>query len=154
MTRTGDTGTAAIHALLEAYVAAHDRRDAAALATLYAPDAWVADLAPPLLRRGRPAAGMQGWFDSKSGPIRVAFHDLQMQVDGGICLVQTLRHTHAPHPDDPDDSDWWSRLSLVLRRGNDGWRIVHEHESVPYYMDGSFRAAVDLTPDPLPADPE
>ena len=25
-------------------------------------------------------------------------------------------------------------------------RIVHEHQSVPYYMDGSVRAAVDLKP--------
>ena len=24
--------------------------------------------------------------------------------------------------------------------------IVHEHESVPFYMDGSFRAAIDLKP--------
>lgn len=26
------------------------------------------------------------------------------------------------------------------------WRIVHQHESTPFYMDGSFTAAVDLTP--------
>ena len=26
------------------------------------------------------------------------------------------------------------------------WKIAHEHTSVPFYMDGSFRAAVDLEP--------
>ncbi|WP_446719495.1 hypothetical protein [Inquilinus sp. OTU3971] len=33
-----------------------------------------------------------------------------------------------------------------MRRAADGWVIVHEHESVPFYMDGSLRAAVDLKP--------
>jgi hypothetical protein len=28
----------------------------------------------------------------------------------------------------------------------DNAKIAHEHESVPFYMDGSFKAAVDLTP--------
>lgn len=135
-----------IDTLLGAYLAAHEDRDGAALAALYAPDAWVADLAPPLVRRGRSAAGMQGWFDSKSGPVTVRFRDPAVMVEGGLGVVQTLRHTRATNPDDPDDSEWWSRLTLVLRRGGDGWRIVHEHESVPFHMDGSFRAAVDLEP--------
>jgi PhnB protein len=26
------------------------------------------------------------------------------------------------------------------------WKIVHEHSSTPFYMDGSYRAAVDLKP--------
>lgn len=28
----------------------------------------------------------------------------------------------------------------------DGWKIFHEHESVPFRMDGSARAAIELTP--------
>jgi PhnB protein len=26
------------------------------------------------------------------------------------------------------------------------WKIAHEHDSVPFYMDGSFKASIDLTP--------
>jgi hypothetical protein len=26
------------------------------------------------------------------------------------------------------------------------WAIVHEHVSVPFYMDGSYKAAIDLKP--------
>jgi hypothetical protein len=26
------------------------------------------------------------------------------------------------------------------------WKIAHEHESVPSHKDGSYKAAVDLTP--------
>lgn len=39
-----------------------------------------------------------------------------------------------------------TRVTLCLRRVGSAWMIVHEHESVPFYMDGSFRAAVDLQP--------
>jgi ketosteroid isomerase-like protein len=35
---------------------------------------------------------------------------------------------------------------MCLRKTNGQWRIVHDHSSVPFYMDGSYRAAVDLKP--------
>lgn len=38
------------------------------------------------------------------------------------------------------------RQTLGLRRVDDRWTIVHQHESVPFYMDGSDRAAVDRAP--------
>jgi hypothetical protein len=33
-----------------------------------------------------------------------------------------------------------------FRKIDEEWKIVHEHESVLFYMDGSFKAAVDLKP--------
>jgi ketosteroid isomerase-like protein len=42
--------------------------------------------------------------------------------------------------------DLWFRSTLGLRKSDGVWRIVHEHTSTPFYMDGSFRAAVDLKP--------
>jgi ketosteroid isomerase-like protein len=36
-------------------------------------------------------------------------------------------------------------LAPPLARGG-AWQIVHEHISTPFYMDGSLKAAVDLTP--------
>jgi hypothetical protein len=41
----------------------------------------------------------------------------------------------------------WMRSTLCFRRNEDGWRIAHAHTSVPFHMDGSFRAAVDLQPE-------
>jgi ketosteroid isomerase-like protein len=40
----------------------------------------------------------------------------------------------------------WFRSTLVLREVDGRWQIVHSHESTPFHMDGSLRAAVDLTP--------
>jgi PhnB protein len=47
---------------------------------------------------------------------------------------------------DGEKVDLWFRQTLGLARHADIWKIVHEHESVPFYMDGSYRAAVDLKP--------
>jgi ketosteroid isomerase-like protein len=38
------------------------------------------------------------------------------------------------------------RATLCFVRKGGGWKIVHEHTSVPFHMDGSFQAALDLKP--------
>jgi ketosteroid isomerase-like protein len=38
------------------------------------------------------------------------------------------------------------RATVCYRRIDGKWMVTHEHLSVPFYMDGSFRAAVDLKP--------
>ncbi len=37
------------------------------------------------------------------------------------------------------------RSTLGLRRIDGRWRSYHEHTSTPFYLDGSNRAALDLT---------
>jgi PhnB protein len=43
--------------------------------------------------------------------------------------------------------DVWVRCTGGFRRDGDAWQIAHQHTSVPFYMDGSFKAAVDLKPE-------
>jgi ketosteroid isomerase-like protein len=38
------------------------------------------------------------------------------------------------------------RQTLGFRKVAGTWKIAHEHTSVPFYMDGSDTAAVDLEP--------
>ncbi len=40
----------------------------------------------------------------------------------------------------------WFRSTIGLRRISGGWRIAHEHNSTPFPMDGSGKAALDLQP--------
>jgi PhnB protein len=40
----------------------------------------------------------------------------------------------------------WFRQTMGLGLTGGGWKILHEHESVPFHMDGSARAAIELTP--------
>jgi hypothetical protein len=41
---------------------------------------------------------------------------------------------------------FWMRETLGRHRVAGAWMIVHEHASVPFYMDGSLRPAFDLQP--------
>jgi PhnB protein len=44
-------------------------------------------------------------------------------------------------------SSWPRALTELGGAQLDGsWRIVHEHDSTPFYLDGSLRAALDLRP--------
>jgi PhnB protein len=43
-------------------------------------------------------------------------------------------------------ADVWVRVTVVLRRIGGAWKITHQHTSVPFHMDGSLKAAVDLKP--------
>jgi len=40
----------------------------------------------------------------------------------------------------------WARETVCLGKAGGLWKIRHEHSSVPFYMDGSLKAAVDLKP--------
>jgi PhnB protein len=42
--------------------------------------------------------------------------------------------------------DLWFRQTWGFERTGERWLIVHLHQSVPFLMDGSFKAAVELKP--------
>lgn len=134
-----------IQGLLDALVDAHRTKDAAGLARLYAADAWIADLAPPLHRRGFDQSAIQAWLDGWDGPVEVSFRDLSFTDAGDVVLCQGLQQVRA-RTKAGEPAAWWSRLTLVFAPADAGWRIVHQHDSVPFHMDGSLRAAVDLHP--------
>ena len=107
--------------------ALHDRDPAAFLAT-YAPCALVFDLAPPLAH-GLDPDGVAAWMASWDGPIGSETRDLRVDAAGTLALVYCLERLHGRQGG--EDRDVWMRLTLCLRLGPDGWRITHEHVSVP-----------------------
>ena len=59
----------------------------------------------------------------------------------------TGRTLTRPHTASGTDSfSFWFRSTYGLRRIDGTWRITHQHDSTPFHMDGSFRAATDLLP--------
>ena len=136
---------AAVRAVLDAIDAGFRARDAAAVNRHFAPDARIADLAPPLRHPGPDAGALQAWMDGWDGPIEQTTRDLRVLVSGDLAVCHGLLHTATTRGGAP--AAWWARLTTVLERGGDGWRIVHDHVSVPFYMDGSDRAAIDLEPE-------
>ncbi|UJR85115.1 YybH family protein [Sandaracinus amylolyticus] len=135
----------AIRAVFETLSAAFRERDAVRIARQYAPDALIYDLAPPLGHVGMDTKSLEAWLATWQGPIEHTIRDLRISTDGDLALAHSLVHVGATTKQG-ERAEWWMRATAGLRRANGGWKIVHEHTSVPFHMDGSFRAATDLEP--------
>lgn len=139
---------AAIRTLIHDRTTAMCTGDAETICSTYATDAVVFSLAPPLVQPvdgTRDIGKLQAWIAEKGGSAWSEVHDLQVTVDGDLALCTSLNSMGAP-PDSPQPFTLWYRSTLGLRRTDHQWRIVHEHTSTPFYMDGSLRAATDLQP--------
>ena len=134
-----------ISALLDTVVKAVHDKDAGAVVAQFDPDAVIFDLAPPLSHRVD-QQGWQDWFNTWEGPVERKSQDLNFTVMGDLAVVHGLYHESAISRDGGQPAEWWMRTTVALRRDTGRWKIIHEHTSVPYYMDGSLRAATDLRP--------
>jgi ketosteroid isomerase-like protein len=132
-------------ALLQAWIDTHQARSAGAITACYAADASVADLAPLLVRRGVDVGAVATWLAGWGGPVRLTLRTLYSSVTGPLAVICGPKNTCMCMASG-EETVWWSRITLVLRRRDDQWRIVHEHDSMPFYMDARARAALDLTP--------
>jgi ketosteroid isomerase-like protein len=148
---TAETETTAreqIRALLTDRAAAMTTKDARTAVAQLAPDVVSFLLSPPLSYAGddvRDPAGIEGWFQTWDGPIGYDIVDPVIEANDDVAFCHSLAHMTGMKTDGAR-VDLWFRLTFGLRRTAAGWQIVHEHESTPFYMDGSGRAATDLTP--------
>jgi len=88
---------------------------------------------------------MEDWFATWRGPIGFEIIDLRVTASDEVAFCYALIRLTGSRSDG-SMSDVWFRNTLGLRKISDAWKIVHGHESVPMYMDGSLRAAIDLKP--------
>lgn len=142
--QTNPAEHAEIDGLFSRLSKAHADKDPDAIADAYAADAVIYDLAPPLGRRGMKRSEVAAWLATWDGPILIETRDADLTLEGGLAFSTAL--TRMRGRQGGVDQDIWFRATMCLRRGKAGWRIVHEHTSVPFYMDGSYRAATDLVP--------
>jgi ketosteroid isomerase-like protein len=140
---------AQIRQLLAGQETAMQARDAEWLVARYAPDAVQFGLAPPLAHTGPELLdpdGLRTWFAGFDGPVDYEIRDLAVTVGGDVAYAHSLNRLSATPQGSPEGFDLWFRATACLRRIDDTWLITHEHTSTPFYMDGSFRACVDLKP--------
>ncbi|MDQ3735673.1 MAG: nuclear transport factor 2 family protein [Actinomycetota bacterium] len=124
-------------------------QDAAGLVARYAPDILQFDLAPPLQHSGAAVldpSGVLAWFATFDGPLDYEVRDLAVTVGQDVAFCTSLERLAATPVDYPDSFTLWVRSTVGLRKIDGTWLITHEHSSTPFYMDGSFKAAVDLQP--------
>lgn len=137
-----------IRALLNDRAAAIAARDARRAVAHYAPEVVSFSLAPPLRYAGdevRDPAGIEGWFETWDGPIGYDIGEPVIEAGDDVAFCHGLTHLTGTKTDGAR-VDLWFRSTVGLRRMAAGWQITHEHDSTPFYMDGSGRAATDLKP--------
>jgi ketosteroid isomerase-like protein len=140
---------AAIRALIEERSAAMRDKDAARGVATLADDVVAFELAPPLAlgpEAARDEAGLANWLAGSAGPVGIDIRDLHVEASGDVGWSRSLNRLHGSLKGGRS-VDLWMRSTLAFRKAGGAWKIVHGHSSVPFHMDGSYRAATDLKPE-------
>jgi uncharacterized protein (TIGR02246 family) len=141
------SGQAQIRQLIDRWAEALRAKDVSAVMSHYATDIVAFDLAPPLQYRGADVyrKNWEAWFPTFRGPIGYEIRDLNIAASDDVAFCHSFNRITGTRTDD-EKTDVWVRATVCCRKIDGKWKIAHEHQSVPFYMDGSFRAAVDLVP--------
>ncbi|MES2657972.1 MAG: nuclear transport factor 2 family protein [Verrucomicrobiota bacterium] len=134
-----------IKSVVEAWADAIRRKDVCGVVDQFLPDSVRFYLAPPLIADTPPEKNLTDWFATFEGPIGHDLRDLTIACSGDVSWCHALLHLTGTKIDG-QKTDLWYRLTLCFRKVAGFWKISHAHESVPFHMDGSDRAALDLKP--------
>jgi ketosteroid isomerase-like protein len=146
---SADGAEATLRRLMDDQAAAMRSRDADYLVSRYAVDAVTFEMAPPLQNVGarvHDTEAQRAWFATFDGPIEYEIRDLSVLGGDDFAVCRSVNRLSTTSKGMSESFQMWFRATVCWRRSDDGWQIVHEHNSTPFYMDGSLRAAVDLTP--------
>jgi len=122
-------------------------KDIKSVMSHYAPDLVTFDLAPPLAYVGADSLrkNLEAWFPTFQGPIGHEISDLHIDVSQDLALCRSLNRITGTRTSG-EKTDVWVRATVSFRKIDGKWLVTHEHTSVPFYMDGSYKAAIDLKP--------
>jgi ketosteroid isomerase-like protein len=136
-----------VRALLDDRAAAISAGDADRVVALYGARVSSFRLIPPL-RYGnevRDPADFEGWLRLWATPPSYDIGEPVIEAGDDVAFSHGLTHVTGMKADG-ERVDMWFRSTIGFRRTAAGWRITHEHDSTPFYADGSGRAATDLKP--------
>lgn len=134
-----------IRDLLDARADAIHSKDVNGVMRCFEPEAAHFNLIPPLQADHSLPLDLGNWFSTFSGPIGYQMQDVTIVCDENIGFAYCLSRIHGCKTDGARP-DVWIRETFGLRKFGGMWMIVHIHDSAPFYMDGTFRAALDLKP--------
>lgn len=123
---------AEIRELFEARTQALASKDAATLAAGNDADVVVFDAVGAFVHRGaETTARKQEWLSAYRTGIGHEIRDLQITADADLAFCHFLVRISGTMLDDTEVG-MWVRATTCLRKRDDGWKIVHEHASVPF----------------------
>ncbi len=135
-----------IRAVIDERVSAVRAKASAPLVDRQADDIVIFDVLPPLLTRGGDAVVEQtrAWFDAYASDIAYDVEEVEIHADADVAFCSFVYHVGGTLTSG-DAVDMWVRATLGLRRTDGVWRIVHDHESVPWDPQ-TGRGVIDLPP--------
>lgn len=122
---------------LRAFVADRERavaaRDGEALLRVHVPDVTSFPVLPPARTVGTAsvAEGLKAWFDGYAEGPGYEVHGLEVGGEGDVGHCAFRYHVSGVLKNGTE-VDMWVRATLVCRRVDGAWRVVHQHESVPF----------------------
>jgi len=136
---------AAIHALIERRGAALRSKDLAELYEQVAPENVAFNVVTPLQYVGVPETKerAQQWLASFDGPLGYEVKELQVAAAGNIGFSYCLTRLSGTTTNGP--LNMWIRSTTCFRKFDGEWKVVHEHNSVPFDPT-SGKAALNLEP--------
>jgi uncharacterized protein (TIGR02246 family) len=122
----------AIRALIERWAEAVRNQDRAAIRAHHDPDMLMFDVPPPFLSRGLDAymASWELFFSCAEKPVAFDFHDIEITAGADVAFATAIGNcinTDTKGHREPLQF----RLTMGLRKIDGGWRIMHEHHSLP-----------------------
>jgi ketosteroid isomerase-like protein len=88
----------------------------------------------------------KAWMATWETPIEISPRDLKITVSGDFAFAHSFLEMKGTKKGPEGAVRFWMRETLCFERIDGSWRIIHEHTSVPFYMDGTLRPAFDLRP--------
>lgn len=125
---------------------AHLNKDPEGIAAPFAPHAVIYDLEPPLSHDGISVERKRKWLDTWDSPIGLIAQDMKVVISGDHAYSYGYLRLSGSKKGVDRPISFWMRSTMAFERINGRWRIVHDHHSVPFYMDGGLRPAFDLQP--------
>jgi ketosteroid isomerase-like protein len=141
-----ETAQEQIRGLIDARVRAIDAKDLDMLMANHAPDVLSFDVINDLQVRGADAVRTraQNWLAAYPGRIGYGVRDLQITAGADVAFCTYLYHVTGTLQDGGTVS-MWVRATVCLQKMGGTWRIVHEHQSVPFDTE-TGQAALELKP--------
>jgi ketosteroid isomerase-like protein len=142
---SGSEAETQIRELVRDRIEANRAKDALRATRHFADDVVIFDVVGPLYHRGIEGAlkRARDWFGSFDGPLRFDVAELQLQMGVGFAVSSALNHVQAVAT--AGELDMWWRCTTCYCLIDGSWKIVHEHNSVPFDP-LSGKASLDLRP--------
>ena len=133
---------AAIRDAIAGWSRAVESKDPEAVVKDYAPDAVVYDVGCPLVGRDAIKAAWKRCFPYFPEAFRSEHQDLTVDVEGDLAFAYG-QHRFIPEPADHPCGKFQMRVTAAFRRIGGRWRVIHEHVSIPFQMEGNEACATD-----------